>query len=167
MSTTCKFIDCNIAEDCWVECSECGLKLETMSPAHKFNDLGIFCTKSQQSNKLKVYYARPINLYNTPQDARDIELIEQLGLEVVNPNKEVLAERYKKEGMDVFLEAINDCNALAFRSFPDLKISAGVVKEIEKAQELKLPVFELPTITETRCLSVKDTRAYLGYLGQR
>lgn len=116
---------------------------------------------------MKIYYARPISLYNTKQDIRDIELLSRLGFDVVNPNKETLQERYKTEGMDAFLQAVNDCDALAFRSFQDGKISAGVKKEIDKANELLMPVIELPTITMSRVLSVDDTREYLKLLGNR
>ena len=31
---------------------------------------------------MKIYYARPVNLYNSGQDKRDIELMEKLGFEV-------------------------------------------------------------------------------------
>lgn len=116
---------------------------------------------------MKAYYARPINLYNSEQDKRDIELIKNLGFDLVNPNKEELQQRYKQEGMDVFLQAVEDCNMLFFRSFPDLKISAGVKKEIDKAIICGLIVLELPTIIDGRILSVDDTRNYLKYLGYR
>jgi adenylate cyclase class IV len=116
---------------------------------------------------MKIYYARPINLYNSAQDQRDIELMQRLGFEVLNPNKEKLQERYKTEGMDVFLQAVTDCDALAFRSFPDLSISAGVKKEIDKVIELNKPVIELPIITSNRVLSVEDTREYLRCIGAR
>lgn len=116
---------------------------------------------------MKVYYARPISLYGTHQDKRDIEIISKMGFELVNPNKEELQERYKKEGMDVFTQAVSDCDALFFRAFQDLKISAGVKKEIDKAIELGIPVLELPTIIERRILSVDGTREYLSYIGYR
>ena len=116
---------------------------------------------------MKIYYARPISLYNTKQDERDITLLKRLGFDVVNPNKEELQERYKTEGMDAFLQAIDDCDVLAFRSFQDGKISAGVKKEIDKANELLMPVIELPTITTHRVLGVDDTREYLKLLGNR
>lgn len=115
----------------------------------------------------KIYFARLINLYKTPQDQRDIATLEALGFEVVNPDKEELSLRYKTEGMDVFLQAVSDCQALAFRSTVNMGITAGVVKEIQKAQELGLPVFELPTLFSNRFLSVEDTRAYLAYSGIR
>jgi hypothetical protein len=121
---------------------------------------------------MKVYYARPISLYGTKQEERDLAMLNKMVdgnvlWDIVNPNKAELAERYKKEGMDVFLEAVKDCNGLVYRSFPDGKISAGVKKEIDKAIELGKWVFELPTITEARVLSVDATREYLQYLGNR
>lgn len=116
---------------------------------------------------MKIYYARPISLYNTKQENRDLALFKELGWEVLNPNKEELQIRYAQEGMDVFLMAVTSCDALAFRAFQDGKISAGVAKEIDKAEELGKPVIELPTITSKRILSVDDTREYLKMLGHR
>lgn len=116
---------------------------------------------------MKIYYARPISLYNTKQEERDLLLLTQLSLDIVNPNKAELQLRYDKEGMDVFTAAVKDCDAIAFRSFQDGKISAGVKKEIDAAVELGKPVIELPTITSNRVLSVDDTREYLKLLGSR
>jgi hypothetical protein len=115
----------------------------------------------------KAYYARPISLYNSFQDLRDIKTIEDLGFELLNPNKEELHNRYQKEGMSVFLEAVKECDVLFYRSFPDLKISAGVQKEINQAIENNCIILELPTLIENRVLSVEDTRNYLKYLGNR
>jgi len=121
---------------------------------------------------MKVYYARPISLYGTKQEERDIKLINSIRdgnvwWQLVNPNKEELQERYKTEGMDVFFEAMKDCDGLVFRSFQDGKISAGVKKEIDKALEMGKFVFELPTITSKRVLTVDDTREYLKLIGNR
>jgi hypothetical protein len=128
----------------------------------------LFATdKTIKTKNMKVYFARPINLYKTPQDERDLLLLKNLNLDVINPDKEELQKRYKEEGMSVFIQAMQDCDVLAFRSFPDLKISAGVKKEIDEAIEKGKIIFELPTITENRCLSVEDTRSYLKYLGNR
>lgn len=116
---------------------------------------------------MKIYYARPISLYNTKQEERDISMLESLGFEVVNPNKEELQKRYEKEGMDVFLTAINDCQALAFRAFVDCRISQGVWKELQRAIEQEKPVIELPSLLSIRELNVGDTREYLKLLGHR
>lgn len=116
---------------------------------------------------MKIYYARPISLYNTKQEDRDLETISLAGWEVLNPNKKELADRYKTEGMDVFLAAVTECDGLVYRSFQDGKISAGVKKEIDKATEIGKFVLELPTITSNRILSVEDTREYLKLIGNR
>jgi hypothetical protein len=160
----CKFNDCNAAEEFWCECERCGLSLYGYMKAEDLNKMRIVC---QKPKKLKIYYARPLNLYNTPQDKRDIELMQGLGFEVINPNKEELAQRYKTEGMDVFLQAVTECDALALRAMPDMTITAGVKKEIDKAAELGKAVIELPTITSKRVLSVEDTREYLRLIGAR
>jgi hypothetical protein len=117
---------------------------------------------------MKIYFARPISQYGTFQDNRDIALLEKMGFEVINPAKtEDVKEDYKKRGMPAYTDSVATADALAFRSFIDLKIGAGVSAEINKAIELNLPVFELPTITQQRILSVEETREYLSYIGQR
>lgn len=121
----------------------------------------------ERNTKLKVYYARPINLYNTPQDIRDLELLTNLGFDIVNPNKAELERRYVTEGMDVYLNIIPSVDVVAFRALPNLDITAGVYKELSKAYELGLYVFELPTIMSKRVLSVDDTREYLKLIGAR
>ena len=68
---------------------------------------------------MTIYFSRPISQFNTPQDKRDIETLEAMGFEVVDPNQEHLKERYKVEGMKVFLDLSRSCDAIAFRSFPD------------------------------------------------
>jgi hypothetical protein len=116
---------------------------------------------------MKVYYSRPISLFNTPQEQRDIEMLEALGFEVIDPNQPELQEQYQTEGMQAFLDAQKQADALAYRSFPDGSIGAGVSKEILHAEESGKPVIELPTITSKRVLSVEDTRSYLKYSGAR
>jgi hypothetical protein len=116
---------------------------------------------------MKVYYARPISLYNTKQDERDIQFLEALGFEVNNPNKAELVERYKTEGMEVYLQLARESDVVAFRAFQDGKIGAGVYKEVQEAYQAGKLVIELPTITSSRVLSVEDTREYLKLLGHR
>jgi len=118
---------------------------------------------------MKFYFARPINLYNTPQDYRDLLTLAKLGLDIINPNKEELAQLYRKLGMNIFLDLIKseECDGVIFRSFPDGKISAGVWKEIQEAKAQNKIIIELPNLTSSRQLSVEDTREYLSLLGQR
>jgi hypothetical protein len=135
--------------------------------------------------KKKIYYAHSMSLYNTPQEKRDIELLENLGFEVVNPSSKELEKEVRNiklcgEGlrktkdeisrtiMDFFFkEVIPECDALAYRSFIDLKIGAGVSGEIKCAEKLGLPIIELPTITSARALDIEETRTYLKLLGER
>ena len=116
---------------------------------------------------MKVYFARPISNYKTLQDQRDIELIQSLGFELLNPDKEEFAEKYKTEGMSAFYNAISQCDGVIFRSFVDGNISAGVYGEICYAVENNKFVLELPTISSKRVLCVDDTRTYLKLLGNR
>lgn len=115
----------------------------------------------------KIYFARPIHLYNSPQDVRDIKTLQDLGFEVIDPNTKENDTAYKLEGMVVFLRLIQQCDGVAFRSFPDGKISTGVFAEIREAIETDKMVIELPALISTRYLSVNDTREYLKLVGKR
>lgn len=127
------------------------------------------------TTKRKVYYAHSIHIYNSPQEDRDVKLLESLGFEVLNPNQESLQADYAnytkscEEGteMKYFDYLINLCDILAYRSHVDLKIPSGVGYEIKYAQEKEKLIFELPTLVSERFLSLDDTRAYLHYNGQR
>lgn len=112
---------------------------------------------------MKVYFARPISAYGNLQDQRDLQLLNDLGFEVVNPNKKALEKEYKSRGIDTYLDLVVECDLVVFRSFVDGNISAGVYKEITCG----VPVLELPNITSRRALSVEDTREYLKLLGNR
>lgn len=77
---------------------------------------------------MKVYYAHSISIYNTPQEQRDIDLLKSIGFDVVNPNQEIHDKGYKKRGMQYFVDLVNECDLIAFRSHPDGSIPAGIAK---------------------------------------
>jgi hypothetical protein len=112
-----------------------------------------------------------MDIYNTPQEERDINLLESLGFLVINPNTSLHQKRcmYKQydNPMDYFVELVSKCNALAFRAIPGLGIPAGVFKEIVQAKTQGLPVIELPNSIATRKLSIDATREYLKESGAR
>lgn len=116
---------------------------------------------------MKIYYAHAVNLYGTPQEKRDIELLESLGFEVENPNQKRHAKAYAKRGMNYFHLVISKCDALAFRALPDNTIPAGIVKEIWIAQSYNYPVIELPSSILRRGLTIDQTREYLTEIGDR
>lgn len=113
------------------------------------------------------YYARPLSIYDTPQEDRDKKEIIKLGFMPVEINTEVIQEQALMFGMIIFKAMVVGADALFFRGFVDGSIPAGVGKEIIWAKEAGLPVFELPSQTNRRILDVYDTRAILAELGER
>jgi len=113
------------------------------------------------------YYARPISLYGSKQEARDEATIRAFGYEPVQINKPELQARAKAEGMQIFEIIVKESSALFFRAFLDGGIGAGVAKEIAWATEAGLPVAELPSRILFRTLSVEQTRVNLIELGYR
>ena len=112
---------------------------------------------------MKVYYAHSISIYNTKQEERDVNTLNSLGFEVINPNQHIHQEGYKKGGMQYFVDLANECDVIAFRAHPNGDIPAGIFKEIQTDK----PVIELPSSIKRRALSVDDTREYLKEMGLR
>lgn len=126
--------------------------------------------------KMKIYYAHCMAIYNTPQEKRDIYLLEGLGFEVENPNmpkhqnaaKNILDSGLTEaEVMKYFTLNVKFCDGLAFRSLPDGRIPAGVSKEIKTMRDKNGLVFELPRGLVDRVMSVEETIEYLMEKGQR
>lgn len=123
------------------------------------------------ADKKRCYFSRPRPFYKTSQDKKDIELLESMGYEVIDPAVRSLAISSPPEEVAIigrmakYKFLVKGCDVLAFRSFPDLKIGAGVLKEIVWAEESDIPVFELPTDTGGRALSVEETRKYISKMG--
>ena len=119
------------------------------------------------------YYARCQTIYGSMQECRDIELIAELDSHVLPFDAEVseAVAKAKESGdsvMDVvFQPLVEKCDLLFFRALPDGRIPAGVVKEIQFARELNLPVLELPSGIIRRTMTVTETREYLRESGQR
>ena len=116
---------------------------------------------------LKIYYAHPVSTYGTKQEARDLETLQLLGVEVLNPNGGNHDKEYKRQGMSYFTRIISDCDGLAFRGYADGAIPAGVAQEIVAAQAAEKIVFELPSAIHRRSLDVDETREYLSQCGNR
>lgn len=115
---------------------------------------------------MKIYYAHAINIYDTPQEERDLNLLNKLG-DVVNPNTEYHSNQYKLKGMSHFMDVVVECDMLAFRPLPDGSIPKGVAREIEYAIGKFMPIIELPAGIRARTLDVEQTREYLRNVGQR
>lgn len=112
------------------------------------------------------YYARPMSIYGSEQERRDIATIERLGYQIIEFTEE-MQERAKEEGMAPFVEAVRTAHILLFRSFPCGRIGAGVREEMRTAHKAGIPVLELPTLTPGREMIIEETKRYLRYSGQR
>ena|SRR5271166_1004661 len=113
------------------------------------------------------YYARPMSLYGTKQEARDISTITRLGYEVLEINTPAIQAEAKVKKMDVFKPLVQRCHALFYRSFIDGQIGAGVAAEIGWALDMNIPVMEFPRLVVPRTMSIEATRQYLIELGLR
>jgi hypothetical protein len=117
---------------------------------------------------MKIYYAHFIGIYDTKQEQRDIELINNIfkNVDVINPNSKENDKLYKTKGMDLFFDYIKQCDLLVFRGLINGKIPAGVMKEINYAKQNNISVLELPSYID-REMTVDDTRQSLIELGIR
>lgn len=141
---------------------------------------------------MRIYYAHCIAIYHTPQENRDVELIESVftGATVINPSSRAIADdceavrrdvanfnKYRLAGPPqdpsnevmerVFKPLAQKCDLLVFRALPDGMIPAGVYKEITWAVEAGVSILELPSATSRREMSTTQTRQYLKEIGQR
>lgn len=94
---------------------------------------------------MKVYYAHSMGLYNTSQEARDVKTLEDLGLEVLNPNSEEISNNFKNACKTmsymaafnkIFGDLVKSCEVFAFKALPDGKIPSGIAAELEIARVL-------------------------------
>ena len=114
---------------------------------------------------MKVYYAHPINYYNTTVEKNDIETLEKLGFEVFNTNQKWIEQGYINSGRDMnfFKTLIEDCHCLAVRPNHKNDITSGVAFEINYAYEIGIPVFVLTdhTTLKKKFLSYEATKKYI------
>ena len=123
--------------------------------------------------KLRCYYAHTMLSYNSTIEKQDIELLERLGFEVINPNQkwiqegcnDYIAEHGRENAMDYFKEIINNCELVAFRSNPDGSILSGIAFELKYAVETAKPIIELPCSLESRMWDYPKTKKYLIEIG--
>lgn len=102
---------------------------------------------------IKLYFAHPINVYNTDLEAMLIERIahtpEFSKFVLENPNTDAHTHAYearKKQTTDpmvYFEEVVATCDALVFLAFRDGKIGGGVWREILAAEHNGLSLFEI------------------------
>jgi hypothetical protein len=122
-----------------------------------------------------IYYAHTMLSYDSTIEAADVELLQRLGFQVINPGENHHQERLntyidafgEQRQMGYFMRLIEECDALAFRALSDGTILSGIAKEIEKAQEMGIPVIELPCRIRQRSLDYPETKEFLYEIGFR
>ncbi|GLQ53579.1 hypothetical protein [Devosia nitrariae] len=114
-----------------------------------------------------IYFARPSALYDTPADVRAYAVLLTGGYRILDPNQPIHQLGYRATGMAWFLSLIEDeADALAYMTYPDGSVGAGVAREILEAHLHGLPVYRIvdrELVAETgmpaRILSIAETRA--------
>lgn len=125
---------------------------------------------------MKVYYAHPMSWYGTEREEDDIDCIQRetpLASTVVNPNSEdfqTQVETLKQEGqeshiMGIFTAAVVECDALAYRTFDDDKISAGVAQEILTAALHGKQIFRLMDLNKNNKPKLFEQRGIRAAFG--
>ena len=122
-----------------------------------------------------IYFAHPINTYDTILEKMAIEHIKTIGeCNILNPNAEEHQRGYELEGMVYFKRLVQSCDRCYVLPFSDGSIGAGIHKEIEWAMEAGIkcvymkPVFEHEELfpetyneTNYKILSVEETKQKL------
>ncbi len=124
--------------------------------------------------KKKVYFAHPINTYDTILEKFALEnfSVNHPNWEIVNPNAPEHQEGYKNGGMEYFKQVVLNCDKLVAIGFGDNSIGAGIAKEMNWMREKNGDVYFISLFTELdemvvpcenqfKVLSVDETRAKL------
>lgn len=126
-----------------------------------------------EHKKLKCYYAHCMLSYDSTIEKKDIELLEKLRFEVINPNtpeiskgcNDYVAKHGKGNVMHYFEKIVSECDVIAFRSLPDGQIPSGVAAEVKAAISWGKMVIELPCSVNKRCQEYPETKEYLTEIG--
>lgn len=103
---------------------------------------------------MNIYYAHPMSWYDTDREKDDIAAIAEFGpgITVINPNTAPFhgaVTQAKADGrtgqqiMDIFLKAVIDADALAYRTFDDGYLSSGVAHEVFVAYLYGRPIYQI------------------------
>lgn len=122
---------------------------------------------------MKCYYAHTMVSYDSTIEQQDIELLEKIGFEVINPNsqsikkgcKEYIEMFGKEKVMDYFYDIVIECDIVAFRGLPNGQILSGISAELQAAKEYDIPIIELPCNLTNRMQEYPETKEFLIELG--
>jgi hypothetical protein len=107
----------------------------------------------------KIFFAHPKNTFGTGIEHRALHALYTDGWDVLNPADHQAG--YAEKGMAHFLELVGECEAIAYMSFEDGALGAGVAREILEAHLLDRGVFR---IDPHSCEITRDTSRFSGVL---
>jgi hypothetical protein len=113
-----------------------------------------------------IYFAHPINTYNTPLETKVLELIQKEfpNKTIFNPNHPYIEHLYKKKGIEVFRELVELCDSLICLPFKNGEIGAGMAKEINWAFEKNIPCYYIREISPSHPLRYERINTLFGYI---
>lgn len=134
-----------------------------------------------ETQKLKLYFAHPINTYNTEDEEKILHLLESNRIfskyQIENPNQPCHQEGYKQltlagqNGMQYFFNLVSKCDGVVMLPFANGSIGAGIAGEAEQAFKEGKPVFiidlqtlmveQVSNLDNLKVLSIEETRARL------
>lgn len=123
--------------------------------------------------KLKCYYAHSMLSYGSTIEEYDIQLLQKLGFEVVNPNCKEISDGMNKyiekfgrnNVMRYFQNIVGSCDVVAFRALPDGTILSGISSELLAAKASFIPIIELSCSLEKRMTEYPETKQLLLEMG--
>ena len=112
-----------------------------------------------RSKKQTIYFAHPMSMYGTAEEAAIVKAFEDIGFNVINPGDPAVGMAFAnyRNGnpnnyMQFFVDLCNNCDMAIFCTFPDNvsadgvphvanRVGAGVVTEIESFWQRGAPTF--------------------------
>lgn len=111
---------------------------------------------------MKIYYAHPMSWYGTDREKDDLAVIAKstpVGTEIINPNTPDIVDQVKfskdaglsgNDIMVIFLNLVAACDAIAYRTFDDDRMGAGVAAELLHAAVQGKQIFRILDLTRDK-----------------
>lgn len=87
---------------------------------------------NRRQRKVRVYFAHPVGIYNTPYEKNCLETIKANlpGCEIVDPNTKESRDAYQERGFTYFRELAASCDEIVVVPFRDGSWGMGVYQEM-------------------------------------
>lgn len=127
---------------------------------------------TENTSRVRVYYARSVLLRGTEQERADIASLEKAGFEVVNAEREeVDCDDWDKDAGFVYFNKTSNVAAnkrpavLVYRPYDDGSIPNGIATLIKAVRFHGFLIMELPTASNRPTMRWQETVEYLSAAG--